>query len=148
MQKSMNYRRVALLLSIGLFVIALTQKSYCTTQSCGDSLAVFISGVAGIFFGGAGLCWLANPLVFFSWLFIKKNKASLLLSSISFLIAISFLFFDEIIVTEAGHYAEITEYRLGYWLWISSILVMIIGNLLIRMVSIFSSPTHNNSLGQ
>ena len=129
----MSLKRITVLLSIGLFVVALTQKCYCTGNSCGDSMAVFISGIIGIYAGGAVLCWLANPFLFFSWLFIGKNKTSLALSSIAFLIAISFLLFNKIITTEAGHYGEITEYRLGYWLWVCSSLVMVIGNVMIRV---------------
>lgn len=127
-------------LSIGLLIIALTQKCYCTTSLCGDSIAVFIFGIFGIFFGGAALCWLANPLLILSWILIKNNKLSLILSLLSTLIAISFLLFDEIIDDEAGNYRKIVGYELGYWLWVSSNCIMLLGNFLIR--------TTNNALQQ
>ncbi|UZO79615.1 hypothetical protein NBT05_11690 [Aquimarina sp. ERC-38] len=119
-------------LSIGLLIIALTQKCYCTTSLCGDSIVVFIFGAIGIFFGGATLCWLANPLLILSWLLINQNKVSLLLSLASFLIASSFLLFDEIIDDEAGHYRKIIGYELGFWLWLSSNGVTLLGNMLIK----------------
>ncbi len=124
-----NIKITTLGLSIGLLIVALTQKCYCTTSLCGDSIAVFIFGIFGMFFGGAALCWLANPLLIFSWIFIKKNKVSSLLSLFSTLIALSFLLFDEIIDDEAGHYRKIVGYELGYWLWVCSNLAMLLGNL-------------------
>ncbi|MEO1051405.1 MAG: hypothetical protein AAFX87_12320 [Bacteroidota bacterium] len=57
---------------------------------------------------------------------------SLILCLLSTLIALSFMLFDEIIDDEAGHYRKITGYELGYWLWISSNAVMLLGNILIR----------------
>lgn len=138
--KTKTIKIATLSLSIGLLIIALTQKCYCTTSLCGDSIAVFIFGLFGIFFAGAALCWLANPLLILSWILIKNNKLSLILSLISTLIAISFLLFDEIIDDEAGHYRKIVGYELGYWLWVSSNCVMLFGNYLIRK--------NNNALQQ
>lgn len=126
---------VTLSLSISLLAIALTQKCYCTTGSCGDSIAAFLFGLFGVFVGGAALCWLANPLLILSWIFIKNNKLSLIMSVLSTLIAISFLLFDEIIADEAGHYSRIIGYELGYWIWVSSNGIMLFGNYLINKIS-------------
>ena len=120
--------RVALGLSIVLFLASLTQKCYCTTLSCADSTMVLISGTVGFLFGGAALTWLANPLLVASWFSTKKPLLSLLFSSGALILSISFLFFNNIIVDEAGNYGQIISYRLGYWLWLSSNLVMFIGN--------------------
>lgn len=117
---------------IGLLLLSLTQKCYCTTDTCGDSLAVFIMGAFGIFAGGAALCWLANPLLLLSWVFIKNNKQSTLFSLAAVCISISFLFFNKIIDDEAGHYKTIVGYQIGYWLWLGSSLITLTGNLLIR----------------
>ena len=120
-------------LSILLLIIALTQKSYCTAGTCGDSILTFMLGGFGIlFFGGASFCWLANPLLIASWVFRNNNKLSTILSLLSTLIALSFLLFDEIIDNEGGVYRKIIAYQLGYWLWVSSNMVMLIGNLIIR----------------
>lgn len=132
MKNSKTYLRLFLLLSIILFSVSLSQKAYCTTSICGDSLAVFILGFFGLFSGGAAFCWLANPLLFFSWITIRKTKISLKLSLLSTLIALSFLLFDKVIDDEAGHYKEIIGYRTGYWLWLCSNVSMLIGNLIIK----------------
>ena len=75
------------------------------------------------------MVWLANPILILSWVVNKRHKkASLLLSSISLITMLSFLFFDEIILNESGALSRITSYGLGYWLWVSSAFIMVIGN--------------------
>ena len=131
-----NLWKYTLFLSLGIFLIALTQKCYCTTAQCGDSLAAFIVGIIGVFFGGAALTWLANPLLLFSWITVKlKPTLSLIAALLATFVALSFLFFDEIIDNEGGTYNEIIEYKLGYWLWVSSSVVMFIGQLIIKLTS-------------
>lgn len=127
--------RVTIYLSVGVFVLALTQKCYCTTASCGDSIMALLSGTIGFFFGGAALTWLANPLLIISWILSEKNKrVSLLFSGIAVLISVSFLLFNKVISDEAGNYSEIISYKLGYWLWVLSSSVMFIGNLIYRFI--------------
>ena len=122
-----------LLLSIVLFIIACTQKCYCTDNDCGEygsGMVVLIIGAFGIFSGGACLAWLANPLILLAWVTAKSPKFSLILSIIALTIGISFLFFDEIIRDEAGHYGKITGYKAGYYLWNLSFISMIVRNYL------------------
>ena len=127
-----NIRTITLLTSIVLFLCSLTQKSYCTTNQCGDSIGAVLIGGIGIAFGGTALAWLANPLLWISWIFIKRNrKLSLICSIVSPLVCLSFLLFDKIIDDEAGHYNEITGYKMGYWLWLASSLAMLAGNLIL-----------------
>lgn len=126
-------RRATLLLSITLYVSSLTQKCYCTTSTCGDSIAVVIVGIFGLFAGGAALSWLANPLLYGAWISLRKNeKLSLALSVLALLFAMSFLFFDTVLDDEAGNYKEIVSYQAGYWLWASSALIMAVGNLTLK----------------
>jgi hypothetical protein len=73
-----------------------------------------------------------KPLLWISWIFIKRNlKLSLICSIISPLVCLSFLLFNRIIDDEAGHYNEIIGYKMGYWLWLTSSLVMLTGNLIL-----------------
>ena len=123
--KIIKYTRIA---SIVLFVISLTQKCYCTTTSCSDSIMVFLLGWAAIFSTGAGLCWFANPLLLAAWIVIKKNiKVAMFLSVFSFLLALFFLVFDQIVDNEGGIAHPIISYNVGYWLWTASHLVMVAG---------------------
>ncbi len=132
--KTMALLKTALGVSIGLMLFALTQEAYCTAEGCMHSMMAFIFGIFGMFIGGnETLAWFANPLLILAWLFIKYRKVSFLLSLSSTLIAVSFLMFDEVVITEAGHSSMITRYTLGYWLWIGSHAVMVLGNVLIMI---------------
>ncbi len=116
------------LISIALFAISLTQKCYCTTSTCGDSILVVLIGWLGLFSGGATLTWLANPFLVMSWILLEKNlKASMIFSALAGLLSLAFLMFDGIVDTEAGHVREIVSYKAGYWLWLGSCWVMLTG---------------------
>lgn len=126
--------KITLGVSIGLMLLALNQEAYCTAEGCMHSMMAFIFGIFGMFIGGnETLAWFANPLLISAWLFIKHRKASFLLSLLSTLIAMSFLIFDEVVINEAGQNSIITRYTLGYWLWIGSHTVMILGNVLLMI---------------
>ena len=121
-------RRITLYLSICLFLGSLTQKAYCTSDSCGDSIMVFILGPFAVLLGGAGFTWLANPLLIFAWIVNNKHPKMVMIASLlSTVIAISFLTFHQIIEDEAGNYRQIISYKLGYWLWVASAATMLFG---------------------
>lgn len=137
--------KVTVTLSIGIYIVALTQKCYCTIASCGDSIMALIFGAIGAVFGGAALTWVANPLLLASWFLMKKNlKLSLFFSLTSLLISISFLFFKKVISDEAGNFSQIISYELGYWLWVLSSFVMFLGNLLSYFF--YSKISHQNGI--
>lgn len=128
--------KIFLYLSIGIYIFSLTQKSFCTPGSCG-----YFSGLLNLIFGWIGLLmlhgpaftWLANPFLVASWLLQKRNKnTSLICSGISLGLMLSFLLVDEIIANEAGTTSKVVYYGLGYWLWVLSSFIMVLGNLLKR----------------
>ena len=124
--------KMTLGISISLMLLALTQEAYCTARGCVYSLHVLAFGFFGIFIGAdEAFGWFANPLLFLAWAFIKNRKVTLMLSLLSTLLALSFLMFDEVVVTEAGHKSAVIKYALGYWLWIGSHSIMLFGNVLI-----------------
>ncbi|WP_419699393.1 hypothetical protein [Mucilaginibacter sp. NFX135] len=128
--KRINHRVIILSSSIVIFLISLTQQCYCTTNSCGYSIAAVFSGAIGLLLGGAGISWLANPLLLISWISInKKPKLSLITGFLAVIISFSFLFFSKIRSDEAGNYSQIISYELGYWLWVLSSLIMFAGNI-------------------
>lgn len=128
--KSNGVRRIIIAISVGLFLFSLTRQCYCTTTTCSDSIMVFLLGGLGLFMSGAALAWLANPLIIFSWIHTKrKSKHSLTLSALAVLMCLSFLLFDTVLDNEAGHSNKIIEYKLGYWLWTLSAVVMLLGNI-------------------
>lgn len=139
--------------SFALFIISLTQESYCTNQ-CGDSLAVFLAGWIGVLFEvgaltdlllnidtigevnytiGATFSWFANPALLIAWLTYRESKTtSLVFTILSLALMLSFLMFDKVLDNEAGHYNAIVSYKAGYWLWLSSSAVLAAGALLRR----------------
>ena len=133
-----RFKRAVFVCSLALFILALTEKSYCTNAGCGDSAAVFLAGVLGVYYGGACLVWLANPIFILSWVLNEYLKWSILLSFIALLIALSFLRFNEIIDDEGGNIRQIISYQNGYWFWIASMVVTFIGNILryIRSITV------------
>lgn len=116
--------------SLLFYLLSLTQQSYCTTLMCRGSLDALIMGSIGLLFGGANVTWLANPILYLSWIFRRRTKVGIVLSALAFIISISFLLFDRIVDNESGHLNKIVSYEAGYWLWISSSITMVVGSLL------------------
>lgn len=97
---------------------------------------VFVAGPIAMLTLGAGLTWLANPILFISWVKYKTNsKTSFYCSAISTIISLSFLMFDEVIAEEAGNFQRISSYKIGYWLWVASSVTILTGNVLSRLGS-------------
>ncbi len=127
-------KKYILIASISLFIVSLTQKCYCTTSECGDSIMAFLLGWAALLSGGAGISWLANPLLFASWIILRINvKLAMFLSVGATLLSLSFLIFDSVIANEAGQKHQIIGYKLGYWLWMGSNLVMLLGTFVLML---------------
>lgn len=121
------------IIGISLLLVSLTQKAYCTSTTCSDSIMVFLLGSIGFIFGGAALCWLANPLLIASWYFIKKTKPAMFLSAAAFIIAMLFLTSGSVLDNENGNYHPIVSYEPGYWLWLGSGLITMLGNFAIQL---------------
>lgn len=120
------------LLSLILLVAAITQKSYQLDNGspAGDGTAAFFMGWIGIFYGGAGWCWLANPAGIVSALAMRSYPlTALLVSALALAMALIFLCFDKVVASEAPTYARIVGHKAGYWLWAGSMAALFAGNL-------------------
>ncbi|CAM1347999.1 hypothetical protein [Tenacibaculum crassostreae] len=132
--KDRKLKRLVVSISLILFLISLTQNSYFITgmkESVGSfGLIALLFGWMGIF--GAGISWIANPLLLISWriLFTEKWKLSFILSFSALFFSLIFLLFNEIIANEGGSKSSIIAYDTGYWLWLSSCGINFIGNLI------------------
>jgi len=121
--------KITLFISIGLFIASLTQEAYCTTNLCRSSIDCLITGGVGFLYGGAALTWLGNPILITSWILHKKRLLlSLIGSSLSVIISLSFLLFQNVVDNEAGHLNAIVNYKMGFWLWVASSFSMLVGN--------------------
>jgi len=74
--------------------------------------------------------WYANPLFLFALLSANRPQRSSILGFLAFALAISFLFHKKIIVSEAPTYKTIMSYGWGYGLWVTSLAVFSVGQLL------------------
>jgi hypothetical protein len=153
---------ITLIISVLLFVFSLKHVCYCTALGCIDSAEVFGTGWfgAGVELGalvnwitewlskhhsifdtrmGAALIWLANPLLFVSWIGILRwPQGSLAFSIFAMLVSFAFLSFNYVLHNDIGHYSRIVTYETGYWLWVSSTIAMVIGNLIIKFMPLAS----------
>jgi hypothetical protein len=128
-------KRSTISISALLLLLSLTQNAYYVTgmeESAGSlGLLAFLLGWMDVF--GAGISWLANPILLFSWLLLGAGnfKASLIAGIAAVVFSLSFMLFDEIIANEGGGKSEILAYGTGYWLWLSSCGINLIGNLIL-----------------
>ncbi|HQR02063.1 MAG TPA: hypothetical protein PLA61_14520 [Ferruginibacter sp.] len=88
----------------------------------------FLLGWAGMASSAAAFSWLANPLLIISWILQKRNpRGSMLLTMFAFLFTLSFLLFDSVLANENGQQQAITSYKPGYWFWVCSAGIMMLG---------------------
>lgn len=141
MTNSLIVKKITLSISLLLYIGSLIYPAFCTINSCYENLGIILLFFGGIAFfqGGAGLIWLGNPILFYSWIKIKNEKKSLIGSGIATALCISFLFFKNVPNPgTCGSFLEpmpcgdleITEIKLGYILWAASAGVLFAGNCL------------------
>lgn len=126
-------KKYTLLTSISFFILSLVNKAYCTEGACSDSIMVLLLGWLGMFSDPACWPWLANPCIFLSWWLIKRDsRFTPMVIMASCLLTLSFLIFGQITDTEAGHQRRILSYGLGYYLWLMSAWILLVGYLWIN----------------
>ena len=121
-------------ISIGLFATSLLCDGFYVDGASprawslgfGELLVGWYAALSGVY------AWLANPLLLAAWITFRSKSA--LVSSLCTVAALcamaSFLLVHRIEVSEAGNTARIAGYGAGYWLWISSGLALLAGNVL------------------
>ncbi len=117
-------------ISIALFVTALFLPGYYIREWYEPvySLHLLAMGWLGPLDGH--ISWYANVFFLISLLKCKDSTASFLWALLSFFLAVSFLAYDEVIVSEAPSYTKITAYGFGYMLWVASIGILSLGQFL------------------
>src|SRR5919204_3557082 len=126
----MRLAKLIVLLSVIVFAVSLTQNCYNIEghdpKASAPGFYLLLLGLIGVFDGIFE--WLANPVLLAAWIFsfAGKNKIAFLLGVLASALMLAFLFRHTIITNEAGHYAKIIGYGPGYWLWLTSALLMIV----------------------
>lgn len=125
--QQIKWLKPATLLTSGVFFgVSLFGNCFTTTQGPFSSLAALLTGWMGVVYYP---CWLANPLLAFSMIFTDRNKpVARILALCATLLALSFLFYGQVMVNEGGGTAPIVSRNLPYWLWTASHFVMCAGS--------------------
>ena len=137
--KHAKYRTLVVMASAALFVASLTQPGfYVANNKPGEQpppgILLLLVGWAAVADGK--LAWFANPLLFKGWRATQREESAavpLTYAVAALVLALSFLLHHQIMVSEAGHRSDISAYGYGFWLWLSSIGTLVLGNL-IRLV--------------
>ena len=123
-----NQRVVFLLLSVGLYLLSLTQ----TALPGYLGWEVLLFGWLGIFQTIANTTWIANVTLLASWIanITSERVVAVSLSVITVVVAAVFLVCKNIIMGEDGTLRPIEGYFLGYWLWLASMITALVSALL------------------
>ncbi len=147
MKQFSKYKYIVLGLSFLIYSISLFCEAFYIDRTDYDawsfSLGLVAMGWLGMLFGSAGaFVWLANPILFIAWIATCiRERVAIGLGAVATTIALCFyLFVDEIITGENGAYSDITQYCLGYWLWLLSMIVFTVG-----LIFVYAKyyPKHN-----
>jgi hypothetical protein len=116
--------------SVLLFISSLFFTAYRAGNDSAKGISLFLCGSVGVFAGM--FAWLANPAMIASWFMIRSRYAevrvvSVFLSIAALALALSFLRQKQIMQNEAGDDATITARGAGYWLWVSSTAMAMMG---------------------
>lgn len=121
MPHKINISTLFLAISVTTYIASLCLEPYeianRTTSSHG--IGLLLLGWLGLIYGC--ISWLANPILFASWvaIFIKRKGHATFYASLATLLMLSFLLYkNEPYVMDAIE--PITDYFLGYYLWVIS----------------------------
>jgi hypothetical protein len=92
----------------------------------------FLIGSTAILGGGVleWIIWLSNPISLISIVLFLYNdkylKRALQLNCIALFLSGSFYFWKEILVSESGATGKIISFESGYFLWVSSVFILLV----------------------
>jgi len=125
-------RLTIVLASVVLFAVCLTQDGFyiegANPRAWASALYLFLIGWLGLLSGT--IAWFANPLLIAAWVlfWLRRYWIALALGAAALFCALSFLNVDTVVVSEAPTFAKVTGFGLGYWLWITSMIVITAGS--------------------
>ncbi len=120
--------------SMLLFIASLTQDCFFidraeNPRAWANGFGLLMTGWLGVLVGVNA--WVANPTLLVAWLAMwspNHKRYSIGASAIALLLALSFLQHESLVTDEAGNRSLITGYGIGYWLWIGSIAIALLGS--------------------
>lgn len=132
----MNPARYACLLAVAVYVVCLPLDAFCVAGKCGDWPGWGALAFGWLLVGAtdANSMWLANPLLFASWLctWLHQRWVALAAALGALVLALAFMSFKTVVTNEGGIPMAISGYAAGYWVWVASIALSIVAAVLIR----------------
>lgn len=119
--------------SLILFMISLLLSAYYTNKDHNGPVQgylLLLIGWIGII--GGHFSWLANPSLLMTWTlmcFKPTLKFAIYFGSLSMALSLSFLFHEKCLVNSHEFVAKITGYGPGYYFWVASMAVALLGAL-------------------
>jgi signal transduction histidine kinase len=125
------------------FFAALSNPVFRFPLSTWNGWEILLFGWMGIFSGS--IAWFGNLFLLAAWLglaFGKKRSSeitSLVMSLLAVALALSTLQLKELIIDEGGGRTPIVGHGWGYYLWLASIVLTMLGSLVVVILSLRSS---------
>ncbi len=149
MAKPEKTRKIIWRISLIILGISLVCPTYCTNVQCSGPLSgltdLLFGWFGALFMGNTYAAWFANPF-FIAAIFTNKKDPlfSLIFSVVALFIAFTFLDGGTVLLNEAGHKGYITKLEAGYWLWVSSMVIMIFAALvpIVHRVNAYLTKKH------
>ena len=133
---NLSARRAIITISLFIYAVCLSMDSICTTDGCSNwpAWGILLFGWIVMFSSFANFLWIANPLYFFSLIYFYKERIAraVILSFVSFIFGLSFVWCKYILVNESGYLSIITGTEVGYWVWISCFFSTFVAMLIYR----------------
>ncbi|MCG8573646.1 MAG: hypothetical protein MI810_02085 [Flavobacteriales bacterium] len=122
---------IATYIALALFIASLAMPTFGVHEDAENSWGMgWVNLTVGIF--SRNPTWWANPFIIASWFYLfKKNRISIALSIVACLLALSLLWVTELMISTSGETANIKTYLVGYWFWLCSIVISLIGSILL-----------------
>lgn len=137
MKKIKTIKSTLIIFSIIVFIISLFQPAFFIDREDSDaySNSLFLLALGWMSFLGGRfvpfIIWLANPIYIISIFLISKSfKFGIITSLWSIFLAIIFANLNSILTSESGSDSKITYLGLGYYLWISSFVILFISSVI------------------
>jgi hypothetical protein len=128
--KNFSLNKIHIYLSIGLYVASLIFPACYVGESrdAQSSLELLMVGPFGLIVGV--FAWYANPLFWFA-LYKHKDTVSMVAAFFALLLALSFLSYKRVMYIDMDFQKEITSLGWGYFLWLLSISIFLIGQIFV-----------------
>ena len=124
---------IFLFVSVGLFFASLPfdcfyRGNQLQKSPVGPGIWLLMMGWLGIF--EKQFAWYTNPFLFVTWITMcirTSRKVPFCCAIAAFALAFSFVFYGDTLANESGGRANIVGYGPGYWFWLSSTFIALIG---------------------